>query len=93
MHFQIIHDIFAPLRSVVAHEEAQKFGNVAHIVERHRRQPDVRADELPELLRRNFAESLEPGDLRFFAEFFSGAVAFDFAVAVECLLLVLLHPE
>ena len=51
MHFQIVHDIFAALRRVAAHEKPEQFRHVAHIFERDRLKLDLLADKLTELLR------------------------------------------
>src|SRR4051812_19296844 len=63
LHSQIADDEVLPGGGVFAHKKGEELVRAREVVQVHRIEPDVLADEVLEFAGGDFAESLEPGNL------------------------------
>src|SRR4051812_34041323 len=59
---EVVDDEVLALRGIFAHEEGEEFVGAVEVMELDRIEADVRADEVLEFARRDFAQTLEAGD-------------------------------
>ena len=92
LDFEIVDDEVLPLGRVLAHEEREEFIAAEEMIEVHRLQADVFADEILELAGGNFAQAFEAGDLVAGAQFDDRGLLFLLGITIHRLLLVA-HAE
>ena len=81
-----------PFHGILTHVEFQQFLYEVCLAQRHLLQTHVLADEMLELVWRDFSQTFESGDFGVGTQFFNGFHTFLLSVAIACLLLVA-HAE
>jgi len=92
LNLQIPDDEVLPLGRVLTHVEREQLVGVVQMIERNRIKADVFADEIFELVRRDFAEALETRDLVGRTELRDGSLLLGLVVTVDRFLFIP-HPE